>query len=214
MNEGASKTPVAGQARKRRGRFMVATIAGIAFTAVIVIVALREDPSAEDQSVPGALQAEPIQMGAQNEQKKAPRFALSDSYDKEFMLSFPRETPVFLSFADREAGDGVNVWRDSLKERYGDKLEFQAVAWLEGLPSLMHGPVKKIIRDSYDWVLLDFSGTASNSYGAKPSVPNVFIISADGFVLWEHRGAATPEGLQALYDFLDEGVLSTSESTS
>ena len=152
--------------------------------------------------------AEPTEKTAPDAtpKKKAPRFTLMDSYDKPFALSFPREKPVVLSIGDQGAEDQTDHWRKPLEKRYGERVENCAVAWLEAIPSLMHGAVTKIIQTGYGWVLMDWTGAVSKRYRCKSNGANIFVISTDGFILFEAHGDATKKRMQELYAILDEAL--------
>ena len=136
--------------------------------------------------------------------EKAQRFTLMDSHDEPFAFMFPVEKPVLLTFADQGGHEQMDAWTEPLLERYGDRIQHRAVAWLEAIPSLMHGAVEKIIQQSYDWVLLDWNGAVAKRYRCKANAANVFLISRDGFILFEHHGKMTKERLKAAYTILDK----------
>ena len=138
--------------------------------------------------------------------EKAPRFTLMDSHDEPFGLTFPREKPVLLTFSDQGGSDEMDAWNEPLLKRYDDQVERCAVAWLEAIPTLMRGAVEKIIQTTYDWVLLDWSGAVAKRYRCKANAANVFIISSDGFILFEHHGKMTKKRLDAAYAILDEAL--------
>ena len=136
--------------------------------------------------------------------EKAPRFTLRDSHDEPFGFIFPVKKPVLLTFADQGGHEQMDAWTEPLLKRYGDRIEHRAVAWLEEIPSLMHGAVEKIIQQTYSWVLLDWTGAVAKRYRCKASAANVFLISRDGFILFEHHGKMTKERLKAAYTILDK----------
>ena len=136
--------------------------------------------------------------------EKAPRFTLMDSHDEPFAFMFPVEKPVLLTFADQGGHEQMDAWTEPLLEKYGDRIDHRAVAWLEAIPSLMHGAVEKVIQQSYDWVLLDWSGAVAKRYRCKANAANVFLVSKDGFILFEHHGKVTKERLEAAYKILDK----------
>ena len=138
--------------------------------------------------------------------EKAPRFTLMDSHDEPFAFTFPVKNPVLLTFADQGGHEQMDAWTEPLLEKYGDRIEHRAIAWLEEIPSLMHGAVEKIIQQSYDWVLLDWSGAVAKRYRCKANAANVFLVSKDGFILFEHHGKMTKKRLEAAYAILDEAL--------
>jgi len=135
--------------------------------------------------------------------EKTPRFTLMDSHDEPFVFTFPVEKPVLLTFADQGGHEQMDAWTQPLLERYGDRIDHRAVAWLEAIPSLMRGAVEKIIQQSYNWVLLDWDGAVAKRYRCKANGANVFLVSTDGFILFEHHGKMTKERLEAAYKILD-----------
>lgn len=143
---------------------------------------------------------------------RAMMFRLMDSYDESFLFKFPREKPVLLTFGDQGAQGQVEPWREALEKRYGDGMEHCAVAWLEGIPEVLQGAVKKIIREGYDWVLLDWTGDIAQSYRCKPSVANVFVIGTRGAILFEYHGEVSEEHLNTIYGILDKSVKRVDET--
>ena len=142
--------------------------------------------------------------GQAPKKEKAPRFTLMDSDDEPFGFTFPYERPVLLTFADQGGHEEMDAWTEPLLERYGERIEHKAVAWLEEIPSLMRTAVLKIIQQSYDWVLLDWNGAVAKRYRCKANGANVFLISKDGYILFEHHGKATKKRLNEAYEILDE----------
>ena len=136
--------------------------------------------------------------------EKAPRFTLMDSHDEPFAFMFPVEKPVLLTFADQGGHEQMDAWTEPLLERYGDRIQHRAIAWLEAIPSLMRGTVEKVIQQSYDWVLLDWNGAVAKRYRCKVNAANVFVVSKDGFILFEHHGKLTKKRLEAAYTILDK----------
>ena len=98
----------------------------------------------------------------------------------------------------------MDAWTEPLLERYGERLEHKAVAWLAFIPTPMRPAVLKIVQQSYDWVLLDWSGAAAKRYRCKSNAANVFLIGKDGYILLEQHGKATKKRLNEAYEILDE----------
>ena len=138
--------------------------------------------------------------------EKAPRFTLMDSHDQPFAFTFPIEKPVLLTFGDQGGHDEMDGWTKPLLKKYDGRIRHTAVAWLEEIPSLMQGAVTKIIQTTYDWVLLDWTGAVAKRYRCKASAANVFIVSRDGFILFEHHGKMTKKRLEEAYAILDEAL--------
>ena len=69
--------------------------------------------------------------------EKAPRFTLMDSHNEPFAFMFPVEKPVLLTFADQGGHEQMDAWTEPLLEKYGDRIDHRAVAWLEAIPRLM-----------------------------------------------------------------------------
>ncbi len=138
------------------------------------------------------------------EREEAPRFTLMDSDGEPFGFSFPLEKPVLLTFADQGGHEQMDAWTEPLLERYGERLEHKAVAWLAFIPASMRTVVLKIVQQSYDWVLLDWNGAVAKRYRCKANVANVFLVSKDGHILFENHGKATKKRLKKAYETLDE----------
>ena len=136
--------------------------------------------------------------------KKAPRFTLMDSHDEPFALTFPTEKPVLLTFSDQGGSEQMEAWNKPLLKRYEGRVERRAVAWLEAIPTLMRGAVEKVIQATYDYVLMDWSGSAAKRYRCKANAANVFLISKDGFILFEHHGKISKKRLEEAYAILDK----------
>ncbi len=136
--------------------------------------------------------------------EKAPRFTLMDSQDEPFAFSFPTEKPVLLTFADQGGSEQMEAWNKPLLSRYEGRVERRAVAWLEAIPTLMRGAVEKVIQTTYDYVLMDWSGAVAKRYRCKANAANVFLISKDGFILFEHHGKMTKKRLEEAFAILDK----------
>lgn len=143
------------------------------------------------------------------EKEKAPRFTLMDSNDKPFALSFPREKPVVITVGDQGAQGQTDRWRKPLEKRYGERVENCAVAWLEEIPSFMRGAVTKIIQTTYDWVLLDWNGAAAKRYRCKANSANIFVLSTDGYILFEAHGDMKKKRMDELVEILDAALEKT-----
>ena len=139
-----------------------------------------------------------------SEKEKAPRFTLMDTDDEPFAFTYPYEKVVLQTFADQGGHEQMDAWTEPLLERYGDRIEHKAVAWLEAIPALMRTMVLKIVQESYDWVLLDWNGAVARRYRCKANVANLFLISKDGHILFEQHGKATKKRINEAFEILDE----------
>lgn len=140
------------------------------------------------------------------QKEKAPRFVLMGVDDEPFGMMFPREKVVIMTIADQGGQAPIEEWSGHLEKRYGARIERIRVAWLEAVPKAMHGAVVKIIKDGYPGVLLDWNGATAKRYRCKTSAANVFVLSKDGFILFQYRGEFSQEDLEKAYDVLDAAL--------
>ncbi len=138
------------------------------------------------------------------EKKQAPSFTLPNAQDGLTRVKWPRDKIMYLSIGDQGGSDQVQAWTKAVKERFGDRLEYQSIAWLEAIPNNLRSTVETIIKTTYDWVLMDWAGTVADRYDAKAGTANVYIIDTDGTLLAHFTGAVTEACLDEVEAFVAE----------
>lgn len=136
-------------------------------------------------------------------EEKAATFTLKDEKGTSFTLTFPRTKPLLLTFGDQVGGMAVNKWRMTIEKKYGDRMEYCRVAWLELIPSLMRGAVEKIIKETYPGTLLDWSGDTAKLYGCKSNKANVFVINREGAIVYQIHISMSDKELRKVYKIVD-----------
>lgn len=127
----------------------------------------------------------PVSSVAFAEETSAPRtisaFALEDQHEESHSFDFPREKPLVFSVADPGGARDAPVWTDTIKKKYGDRIEFWSIANLSFIPELGRGPARAGIRAmSKDLVLCDWDGRVSAGLKAEKGRANIVVISETG----------------------------------
>lgn len=142
-----------------------------------------------------------------SEKVKAAAFELEDQFGKKLAIKFPSEKITVLVFGDRGGAEQIEGWVRPLYGKYTDKIEIHGIAELSAVPWIAKGVVRGTIKSrSKTPVMLDWSGKVSKDYGSQGEKANLFVVSKDGYILAEKRGAATAAELADLHKVID-GVL-------
>lgn len=138
--------------------------------------------------------------------KEAPVFTVKDVYDKPFTFKFPRRKPVYLAISDQGGSEQSKEWRKQMLEEFDKTIQYKSVAKLDAIPTFGRSVVQRVIRELYDYTLLDWTGEVAKLYRCKPNVANVFIIDRDGKILAHYTGAITKKRLEEVRGLVDEAL--------
>ena len=131
---------------------------------------------------------------------KAPAFELEDQFKKKFSFKFPAKKVTVFVFGDRKGSEQIEGWVRPLYEKHTDKIEIYGIAELSAVPGIAKGFVRNLIKSkSKNSIMLDWSGKVSKDFGSETEKANVFVVSKEGEIIAEKRGAATLTELDDLH---------------
>jgi hypothetical protein len=138
---------------------------------------------------------------------KAPAFELEDQFKKRFSFKFPAKKLTVFIFGDRKGSEQIESWVRPLYEKYTDKIEIYGIAELSAVPGIAKGFVRNLIKSkSKNSIMLDWSGKVSKDFGSETEKANVFVVSRDGDIIAEKRGAATSTELEDLHKIIGDSL--------
>ncbi len=139
-----------------------------------------------------------------SEPQKVPPFTLEDQHEKSHAFDFPRDKPLVFSIADPGGAKDAPIWTDTIKEKYGDRIEFWSIANLSFIPELGRAPARVGIRAiSKDTVLCDWDGSVSASMKAEKGRANIVVVSDSGENLHVAFGKVEEKKLAKVYAAID-----------
>lgn len=137
--------------------------------------------------------------------EKAQPFSLKDQFDKEMSFEFPREKPCVLAIADKAGSEQLEEWLRPLIEKYGDKVDFQGVAELSGVPGIAKGIVRNIIKKKTTRaIMLDWKGDVARQYNFEKDTANLLLIDKTGNIVARRTGAVNNLRLMAFSSEIDQ----------
>jgi hypothetical protein len=151
------------------------TFRRVAGVALIVVCAAFQTVSAED------IRLEP--------------YAIPDQFDEIHTDAEIQGGVVVFFGSDRKSFSFSPEWTRALRARLvdlpgGDGVEILYFANLKGVPSFLRNMIKKKFpQDRSLWMLLDWKGFFSKTYGFTKGALNVLIVDHEGLVVY--RGAVT-----------------------
>jgi len=133
-------------------------------------------------------------------------FEIQDQFDRVHRHTDYEGRLVIMIGSDREGSEFHDDWesaiRDSLQaeEWKPEEAAFVSVADVRGVPFFLKGNVKgKFSRDEAEWVLLDWEGHLSKTYGLKPNATNILVFASDGaLVVHVHGRELDPKVLSVI----------------
>jgi hypothetical protein len=135
---------------------------------------------------------------------QAPAFTLENLKGENKLFAFPREKVLILAIADQKGSETMENWIKPLFDRYRDKIEIQGVAELSAVPKFARGIARGIISGLVKQpILLDWTGTVSTQFGAKPGKTNLYAINTQGQIIAQASGVANLEKLTAIVEIID-----------
>jgi len=127
------------------------------------------------------------------------RFTLSDQFSTNHAHSFPRERPMVVLLADREASKIIKPWIEALIPVCEGRFDLVGVADVRGAPKLFHGRIRSGMRDLFHHpVLLDWRGDVCDRLTVRKNVPSVILLQPDGIVSKRVDGPYSVELLGAV----------------
>jgi peroxiredoxin len=147
----------------------------------------------------------------------APKFTLKDAYDKEHSLELisrkdeENRKAVILIMGDRKVREEANKWAKELHKIYekNEEVALLMVADLRDLPFFVTESMVKwgTKRENLPIpIVLDWGGKVNESYKAKRSKPNLYIIDKEGKVAFHKVGKHSEEFIQKLQAKVQESL--------
>ena len=147
----------------------------------------------------------PFLCGAEVEMPRGPDISLKDQFGREHTISFPNETLVVLTVADRKGYEQMPGWIAALKQKPSKEVRVIGVADLKIVPRFIRPLVRKrFVEEVSTPVLLDWSGEIAQQLGARGGQPNVYLLDRAGHVKWRASGSASEKQVNALFAAMRE----------
>jgi hypothetical protein len=136
---------------------------------------------------------------------KAPEFVLQDQYKQTHHYRFPQETPSVLLFADYAGAAQLEDWIRPIYARYQHTIGMYGVAELSVVPRFLHALVRTLFRERLSYpVMLDWQGSVSHRYAYQSGQTNLFLIDAQGHIVFTVIGAVDASKLHQVFAHINE----------
>lgn len=124
---------------------------------------------------------------------------LHDQHGSPRKVEFPAAKLTILTIADREGSKELEPWIRQLKEKLGDRVEFEGVADLSSVPRPLRGFVSKRFKNSYTYpIMLDWEGKVARRFKAREGDANIYLLSKKGESLKHAAGKVDSAAVQAI----------------
>jgi hypothetical protein len=138
---------------------------------------------------------------------QAKAFSLENLQGTTQQFSFPRTKILILAIADQKGSEDMENWIKPLYDRYSDSVDIHGVAELSAVPKLARGIARGIISGIVKQpIMLDWTGSVSQQFGAKSGVTNVYAINAQGQIIASGSGLANLDKLKAIAESVDNAL--------
>ena len=155
-------------------------------------------------------------LSAQARPAASADIVLQTQYDTTVSLQALRGQVVALIYGDQGGSSVMGAYVRAAREHWPGEVEpaphvLQA-ADLRGVPGLLKGYAKgRFTRPTTSGarraaVLLDWGGSIARQFGAEPKLANVYIIAADGELVWRDSGTGAPEHTPSFNAALSEAL--------
>jgi hypothetical protein len=127
-----------------------------------------------------------------------------------FSSSLLANTPVKVAdfqLTDQKGSDQLTPWIQSIKERYGTRVDIDGIADMSSVPGFLQNRVRKAFREKMSYsVMLDWEGDVVKQFAYAKGVANIYLIDRNGHIVRRTSGPKTDAGLQGLFTELDRLV--------
>lgn len=139
--------------------------------------------------------------------KDAPTFDLEDQFGKSWNLSNLRGIVIVVITANPDSGRLMGPWVDTLKTRYGSKIQILGLLDLHTVPAIGRWIAKsQIKKESKDPVVLDFNGNAARAYSVSGKYPVVTVIDKGGMIRAVQKGVFSKDGIHKIISAADKAM--------
>lgn len=113
-------------------------------------------------------------------------FTLYDQFDQKYTQKSFDEKILIIVGADREGSEYSDDWGAEIYKYLASRIDpnsfaIAGVADLSAVPSMLKGMVRKMFTDDpEDWVLMDWEGAFSNTYGFRSESVNIVVFNRNG----------------------------------
>jgi predicted transcriptional regulator len=119
---------------------------------------------------------------------RAPDFCLQDQQGRDFTLSSQRGRILVLLAGDRAGSEQNRAWGSAIAKRYGQAITIIGIADTRGVPFFLKDRVRKSFDKEPVRMLLDWEGTAFDTYAFLPGTANIVVIDGNGVIRCIHAG--------------------------
>ncbi|MCK4695213.1 MAG: redoxin domain-containing protein, partial [Candidatus Cloacimonetes bacterium] len=142
---------------------------------------------------------------------KVPNFTITDADDKEYELEKMKGKIIVLVMGPRSKDENNTWWAEKLDEVYSenDTLEIFTVLDLRGIPFVITREfVIGKVREKQEYYavtpLLDWKQKVNKLLGAEKKETDIFVINANGILVYHQKGKYSEEALSVVKDKIDE----------
>lgn len=131
-------------------------------------------------------------------------FVGKDQFGADFKLATPFAKPLVVTLADQRGATQTDGWVGPLVARFGDRIEFVAVADVSAVPAGMREMIRQKFREKYSRpTLLDWTGETSKRLNAIRRRCNLYIVAPDGRVVAMQSGEADEASIVKIYAVIE-----------
>ena len=122
---------------------------------------------------------------------------------------------MVLLVADKKGYEALGPWIDAVRVRAGEQVAIVGIADVRAVPGFLRGKVRrKFAAGQARPILLDWEGEVLNRLDPEKGVPNAYLISASGGLLFQASGSASDANLKELQCRLESEVSAAGSSTA
>ena len=140
-----------------------------------------------------------------------PNFIITDADDKEYELEKMKGKVIVFVMGPRKKSENNNWWVEKINEVYSenDTLKIFTVFDMRGIPffitkKFVKGKVKEQQEFHSETILLDWDQKVNRLLGAEKTETDIFVIDANGILVYHQKGKYSEEALSVVKDKIDE----------
>lgn len=184
-------------------KYLISCVGIVAVTTLSACIIEVGDDQSED-----VMAIESVPETVDGAADMAAAFTLKDQDDKEHSFSFPHEKVLVFSVADAGGSKDAPLWREKIKEEFGERIDFQPMASLGFIPILTRPVARMGVKAASggDIILCDWEGSVSEQLGAETNMANIIVVAPSGEIV--HRVTQTPtdEKVAATFEAIETAI--------